>query len=186
MDFLAQLWLPILLTAVGVFFASFVAWTVLPHHRRDFARLPDEPRFEAALRGLSIPHGNYLFPWCEHNAQMKDPAFQQRYAAGPNGTLSVWPPASMGRNLALTFLIQLVGSLVVGYLLFKVLPSGQSFASVFHVGTAAGVATWCFAGLPNMVWFGQTVGTMLRHVIDGIAYGLITGVIFAALWPAAA
>ena len=39
MAFLAELWLPILLTAVVVFFISFVMWMVSPHHNSDWGPL---------------------------------------------------------------------------------------------------------------------------------------------------
>ena len=32
---LTSLWLPILLSTVALFFLSFLAWTVLPHHKPD-------------------------------------------------------------------------------------------------------------------------------------------------------
>lgn len=185
MDFLAELWLPILLCAVGLFFASFVAWAVLPHHKADFRKLPDEKRFEDSLKSLAIPPGNYGFPFCDSSAQMKDPEFQKRYAAGPNGVLNVWPPVSMGRNMALTFLVQLIAALATGSLLWTVLGPQAGFGQVFRAASGMGALTWCFAFLPGHIWFGQTGATMVRHVLDGVGYALITGLVFAALWPSA-
>jgi hypothetical protein len=186
MEFLAQLWLPILLTAVGLFFASFIAWTVLPHHKADFTRLPDEPKFEALLRTLAIPPGNYGFPHCGSSAQMKDPEFQKRWAAGPTGVISVWPPMSMGRNMALTFFVQLIAAILTGSLMWSVLAAGAEFGRVFQAASGIGALTWCFASLPTQIWFGQTGATMARHILDGVGYALLTGLIFAAFWPAAA
>ena len=39
---LASLWLPILVSAVAVFFVSFLAWMVLPHHKKDINAIADE------------------------------------------------------------------------------------------------------------------------------------------------
>ena len=39
---LVDLWLPILGSAVAVFFISFTMWMVLPHHKGDWKPLPDE------------------------------------------------------------------------------------------------------------------------------------------------
>lgn len=36
MEFLTQLWLPIVVSAVIVFILSALAWTVMPHHKKDF------------------------------------------------------------------------------------------------------------------------------------------------------
>ena len=49
MELLSTLWLPIVLSGVALFFASFLAWMVLPHHKGDFIKLPDEGAFENAL-----------------------------------------------------------------------------------------------------------------------------------------
>ena len=41
---ITALWLPILLSAVIVFFASFVLHMLLPIHRGDYRQLPDEEK----------------------------------------------------------------------------------------------------------------------------------------------
>lgn len=45
---LTALWLPILLAAVIVFFASFTMHMVLPYHKSDYQKLPDEDKLLAA------------------------------------------------------------------------------------------------------------------------------------------
>ena len=50
---LTSLWLPILLSAVVVFAASSIIHMVLPYHRNDFKKLPDEEGFLAALRATT-------------------------------------------------------------------------------------------------------------------------------------
>ena len=37
--------------------------------------------------------------------------------------------------------------------------------------------------LPNAIWFGTHRRPMLMDVVDGVCFGLITGLIFAAFWP---
>ena len=54
---LTTLWLPVVLSAVALFFASFLAWMVLPHHKGDWVKLPEEERFENAVRELNLPAG---------------------------------------------------------------------------------------------------------------------------------
>ena len=46
---LTTLWLPILLSPVIVFFASFIIHMVLTYHRSDYRKLPDEDRVTDAL-----------------------------------------------------------------------------------------------------------------------------------------
>jgi len=50
MEFLSELWLPILLSAVFVFLVSSVLHMLIPIHCGDHDRLPDEDAMLAALR----------------------------------------------------------------------------------------------------------------------------------------
>jgi len=42
MEFLTQLWLPIVVSGFAVFFLSALVWTVMPHHKKDWQGLPNE------------------------------------------------------------------------------------------------------------------------------------------------
>ena len=70
---LTALWLPIVLSAIIVFVASSIIHMVLPYHRSDYQRLPDEDRVLAAIRTASVKPGMYHFPFCTHK-EMKSPA----------------------------------------------------------------------------------------------------------------
>jgi fatty acid desaturase len=54
---LTALWLPILLSAVIVFFASFIMHMVLAYHKSDYRKLPDEDRVTDALRNAGVTRG---------------------------------------------------------------------------------------------------------------------------------
>ena len=72
-----SLWLPIVVSAVLVFFASFVIHMVLGYHRADYKRLADENGVMDALRKFNIAPGDYLTP-CAGSA--KDPRGGRRPA----------------------------------------------------------------------------------------------------------
>ena len=78
MEMLFSLWMPILVSAVAVFIAAFLAWMVLPHHRSDWSKLPDDKAFVEALRSLGLPPGQYMFPYAAEGAEMKSPEFKER------------------------------------------------------------------------------------------------------------
>src|SRR5258707_10520525 len=101
---LAGLWLPILLAAIIVFFASFVMHMLLPYHRSDYQKLPDEDKLLAALRAAGLKRGLYVFPFCTHK-EMKSPAMQEKYKQGPVGLLTVFPsgPPVMPKFLGMWF-----------------------------------------------------------------------------------
>src|SRR5437016_8293021 len=87
---LTALWLPILLSAMVVFVASSIIHMLLPYHRSDYKRLPDEEKVLGALRTANLPRGFYAFPHCTHE-NMKSPEMQEKYKQGPVGMLTVMP-----------------------------------------------------------------------------------------------
>src|SRR5690606_11911701 len=52
---LGALWIPIVLSALVVFFASFLINAVLPYHRADLAPVPNENEFMAKMRAANLP-----------------------------------------------------------------------------------------------------------------------------------
>ena len=59
---LTSLWLPIVLSAVVLFFASFLSWMVLQLHAKDWLKLENEDQFLLAARDAQLKPGNYMFP----------------------------------------------------------------------------------------------------------------------------
>ena len=64
--FLIDLWLPILLCGIALFFASFLAWVILPHHFSDYKKVNDEgglmdfyPQNGIAAGELHVPAGKF-------------------------------------------------------------------------------------------------------------------------------
>jgi hypothetical protein len=187
MDFASHLWLPIIVSAAAVWVASALAWMLSPHHKKDFKSVPDETAFAAAIRSLGIAPGSYGFPRCDH-AKMKDPEFKKKWEEGPVGTLNVWGKVSMGKNMLATFLVYLIVSGLIGYLGWAVFQhdgAALSRSRVFQVLGTAGILAYSFSFLPGGIWFGQSGRAMAMGVLDGIVFGLITGGIFAGLWPGA-
>lgn len=179
-----DLWLPIVAAGAAVWVWSAVAWMALPTHRKDYRALPDEDAFLNAVRGLGLRPGNYSFPDCSTSEKRNDPAMQEKWKTGPMGTLAIWPGMNMGRNMVLTLLVQLVVSAVIAYLGSMTLQAGEEPMRVFRVLGTAGVLAYSFAFIPNGIWFnhGRAIFT---NMFDGVVAGLITGAIFAWLWPGA-
>ena len=55
-----SLWLPILLSGALVWIASLIAWAVLPYHKSDYRKIPDEEVLLAALQPQDLPPGHYV------------------------------------------------------------------------------------------------------------------------------
>jgi hypothetical protein len=180
-----DLWLPIVLAAVAVFIASFLAWVVLPHHKPDFKRLNDEEGLLADIRSKNPDPGVYMFP-CYTPEDLKDPEKKKRYEAGPNGVLIVWPgPANMGANMVKTLVFYLVVGICVGYVGGLHLSPGAEFMPVFRFTATVAIMSYCLGLVTNAIWFRKTLRATTMDIVDGLVYGAITGLIFAWLWPSA-
>ncbi len=181
MAFLTALWLPILISGVVLFFASFVFWTMAPHHKTDWKKVDDEDELMAAIGKLQLPAGSYMFPYCTHGNEMKSEAFQNKYNAGPRGVMLLWDVPNMAMNMFCTFLFFLITTVIIAYVSFAAIGPEQPFMRVFQIVGTIGILTYSAAGIPHGIWFKRR---MITDILDGVVYGILVGLIFALLWPA--
>src|SRR5437870_5903505 len=66
---LVSLWLPILLSAVGVFLVSSALHMFTGWHKSDYLKVPNEDRVMDTLRPLAIPPGDYMMPRPERSEE---------------------------------------------------------------------------------------------------------------------
>jgi hypothetical protein len=178
---LASLWVPVVLSGIALFFASAAAWMVLPHHKKDWIGLPNEDAVMQQLKKDNLVGGQYCFPYAATPEAMKGDAYKDKMKDGPRGTLILWAaPPNMGLNMFCTVIFFLIANAVIAYLAGMVIPPGNDRWFVFRFVGTAGVLTYGTANILNGTWFGRR---MVSDIVDGIAYGLITGAIFAMLWP---
>jgi hypothetical protein len=188
MHFLAALWLPILLSAVIVFIASSILHMVLPYHKSDVRQLPDEDKLLAALRPAGLQKGLYVFPYSTHK-EMNSAAIQEKYKQGPVGLLTIFPsgPIPMPKFLTLWFFYCLIIGVVVAYVSAHAHPlvvaHGEPFWAVFRVAGAAAFLAYGVANLSNGIWKGLPWSNVIKEVVDGLVYALLTAGTFGWLWP---
>lgn len=177
-----SLWLPILVAAVLVFIASSIIHMVLPYHRNDFGRLPDEDAARAGLRGT--PPGQYMMPWGDGES-MKDPAYQRKLEEGPVAILRVRPSGrwNMGRTMGAWFAYCLVVSLFAGYVASRAVAPGADYLAVFRFAGAMAFAGYGLGIWQETIWFGRTVSTTLKSTFDAAIYAAVTAGTFGWLWP---
>lgn len=179
MDFLTQLWIPILVSAVVVWLASAIIHMVLPLHKNDYIALPDEAK---AMSGLSgTPPGNYMFPFCTM-AQMKEPAMMEKMKNGPTGVMTIWPgQVNMGKNLIMTVLFYIVVGVFVAFVTWVAEPALKDKMAVFSMAMTLAFMSHGLGPLAHSIWF-KTAGTW-GYLIGSILYAVITGGVFSWLWP---
>jgi hypothetical protein len=114
MGLLAQLWLPIVLSAVFVFIASSILHMVLKFwHGTDGKGFSNEDEVGAAIRKGNATAGMYMIPYCKPET-MKEPAAQEKFKLGPVGVIFLRQPGVMNMG---TFLGQwFVFCLVISFL----------------------------------------------------------------------
>jgi len=180
---LTALWLPILLSAVIVFVASSIMHMVLPYHRSDYQKLPDENNVLGLLRGAGLKPGLYIFPYMSHK-EMKDPAMIEKLKQGPVGMMTVRPngPVVMPKFLAQWIVFCLIISFFVAYLTGRTVASGTDYLGVFRVAGTAGFMAYGLGNLANAIWKGEPWGVTIKEVVDGLVYGLLTAGTFGWLW----
>jgi hypothetical protein len=181
---IADLWIPILVSTVLVFVASNLVWTVLPFHKSDSRRLPDEAATVEALAKQGLRPGQYHFPYAGSMAEMKDPAYLKKLE-GPVGILTMRPsgPIQMAKFLGSWGAYVLVMSVCVAYLTGRTLEAGTAYMAVFRVAGTAAFLGYSGAQVPAAIWWGKPWGNALREIVDGFVYALLTAGAFGWLWP---
>jgi hypothetical protein len=184
---LSALWLPIVLSAIIIFVASFVMHMLLTYHRSNYQQLPDEDKISSTLRAANLQRGTYVFPFCTPK-EMKSPAAQEKYKQGPVGLLTIMPPGppAMPKFLGLWSAYTLLVSFFVAYLTAHTVAPGSSYPAVFRVAGTAAFLAYGLGALPSGIWKGQTASVTAKEVVDGLIYALLTAGTFGWLWPRAA
>ncbi|MFT7616719.1 MAG: hypothetical protein ACI97A_000347 [Planctomycetota bacterium] len=186
MEFLTELWLPIILSAVGVFVVSSIIHMATPMHKKDWAHLDGEEDILADMRKGDIKPGNYMFPAAQDMKDMSNPEYIAKCERGPVGYMIILPSKiwDMNKSLLHWFLYSLLISVMTAYVSEFALKGPQEFSEVFRLSGTVATIAYALASFPDSIWKGIKWDVTFRFMVDGIFYGLTTGAIFAAMWPA--
>lgn len=185
MTSLAQLWLPILLGAVGVFVASSILHMLLQFwHRPDYHAFPNEEEVRGTLNKGKAAPGMYILPYCPPET-MKDPASIAKLKEGPVGFVILRAAGlpNMGKMLGLWFGFCLLVAIFAAYLAGASLAAGAMPAQVFRIAATSAFMAFSFGVLPQVVWWGYPLRAALKDIIDGLVYACIVGAVLAYMWP---
>ncbi len=183
---LASLWIPILLSAVIVFVVSSIIHMVLPYHRTDFGRLPDEDNVMDALRKFRMAPGDYLVPCAGSPREMGTPEFISKMKKGPVVVLTVIKsgPPSMGMSMALWFVYSVVVGVFAAYVAGRALTAGSDYLAVFRFAGCTAFVGYTLALWQGVIWYKRSWKATLKSTFDGLVYALLTAGTFGWLWPA--
>jgi hypothetical protein len=182
---LSALWLPILVSAVFAFVASSLVHMLLPWHKTDYSKVPNEDAVGDALRPFALPPGDYMLPRPSGPDDMKSPAFQAKVKAGPVMVFTVMPNGmmSMARNLSLWFVYCLAVSVSAAYIAGRALSPGSAYLSVFRFVGATAFIGYSMALWQMSIWYQRKWSTTIKANVDGLIYALLAAGTFGWLWP---
>ncbi len=179
------LWMPILVSAILVFIASFLAWVVSPHHKSDWKQLPDEDAVREAMNIEKLEPGQYLVPYASDQKAMQAEVYLKKCSEGPVGILTMREPGppTMGKPIAMSFVYYVFVSMAVAYVTGRTLGPGAEYLRVFQIAGTVAMLAYGGAFFQAAIWFGRPWGPTLKEVGDAIVYGLLTAGAFGWLWP---
>ena len=184
MAFLTALWAPILLSALLVFLASAISWTMLPFHNKEWKGLPNQDAVRAAM-GQPAP-GLYMLPFFSDPAERRSKPAMDSLAAGPSGYFTVMRrgPITMGPTMVKSLLADVLIALFVGYIAWLSLPhQGVGYHTVFHLVALVGFMTFAFGSIQDSIWFSRPWRSWFLQAIDALVFGMLMGGTFGWLWP---
>jgi hypothetical protein len=183
LQWLTTLWLPILVSAVGVFVASSVIHMVFKWHMSDYQKLPNEDDVRAAVRAGSRG-GMYVVPSCDPK-DMNTPEMQLKMREGPVGILMMRKPGmvpGMGAPLIQWLVLTLATSAIIGYIAYKALLTPDTFGQVARLTGGLAFLAYGWGSIQFGIWFGKPWNTVAKDVADAVIYAAITGTAFGMLW----
>lgn len=185
MNELAGLWIPVVVAAFSVLGANCFVWVFIAQYVQKWRTLPEEDATVEHLQKSGTAPGFYVFPGRHSRiSNASEESRLLRIESGPWGTINVRArQPSIGRAIVQSMTYCLTTSIFVAYLGTLALDPGDGFSNVFQVIGTAGILAYAFGGIPNAIWLGLDSRSAVMDVVGGIFYGLITGAVFATLWP---
>ena len=184
MEFVMELWKPILLSGLAVFILSALAWTVLPHHRKEYGRMPNEDGIADAIRAGNIAPGLYSIPHAGDMKAMGTPEMRAKMERGPRAFITIVKAgnAGMGPMMIQSLIANIIIATFVAYITSLALPAGTDYMTVFRVVSTASFLAYGLGRIPDSIWFGKPWSSYALNAADSLAYALVTGGIFGWLW----
>lgn len=185
---LVQLWLPILLAAVGIHIASAIIHMFLQFwHSPDYHGFSNEDEVQKALGKGNPAPGIYMVPYCKPE-DMRKPETLEKFKKSPQAYLFVRAATGMNMTKPLIqwFVFCLLVALFSGYLAGATLGTSAESMQVFRVVSTAAFMAFGLGTIPYAIWFGEPWKSVTKSLVDALVYGCIAGAVFAFFWPHAA
>ncbi len=188
MEFLSALWQPILIAAVLVFVVSSLVHMVFGWHKADCRGVPNEARVMEALRAQGVSPGFYVMPYAASPKDCSTPEMKAKFEQGPVAYLTVLPSGmpSIGKSLIQWFIYTVLVGALAGYVAWHSIGPGAPYLLAFRITGAVAFGIYAVSAAVDAIWKGQTWGSAIKFMFDGLLYALVTAGAFGWRWPGAA
>ncbi|MDH5234247.1 MAG: hypothetical protein OEW77_04755 [Gemmatimonadota bacterium] len=185
MQFLVDLWVPILVAGLATFVVSALAWTVFPHHKKEFGKLASEDAVMDAIRAGNPGPGLYSTPHMADFGESGSAEGKAKMMRGPITFITVAPGGvpQMGPMMAKSFLFNVFVAAFIAYIAWHTLPAGTEYLQVFRVTGSMGFMAYAFGSIPESIWFARPWSSLLLQAFDSMLTALVLAGIFGWLWP---
>ena len=183
MQFLAELWLPIVVSGVAVFFMSALNWTALPTHKTEFSGFANDDDVSDALRVSAKTPGRYVTPNLLGGAG-NTPEGKAKLERGPLAYVTIAQPGvpSMGRMMGQSLASSILIAAFVGYIAAHTLAADAPYLHVFRITGTVTFMAYAFGTVSESIWFARPWKSQLLNAFDSLLYAGIIGGVFGWLW----
>lgn len=180
-----ELWLPVLMSAVFVFFASSVIHMCTPLHKGDYSRLPGEDAILESMRKEGVGRGGYMFPYAGSMKEMGSPEMLAKHNKGPVGFLTIVPngPMNMGKGLAQWFVFCVVVTAFTAFVANRGIDGSAVFDDVVATTLPTSLLGFALSNVTDSIWKGASWRVTAKFMLDGTVYAVVTAATFGWLWP---
>ena len=121
------------------------------------------------MRPFKLQPGEYMLPRAKDMKSMQAPEFAEKLERGP----------------VIIFIYTVVVSIFAVYVAVAMLAADAPYLSVFRVAGTTAFIAYAVGLWQQSIWYNRPWSTTLKHTLDGLIYGLLTGGTFGWLWSAA-
>ncbi len=180
-----SVWLAVVVSALAVWIASALIHMVLGYHRADYRGFSNEDEVRAAIRKGNPAPGYYCLPHVPDMKRLAEPAVKAKFVEGPRALVALVPsgPPTMGKELGMWLVLNLVVAFLVGYVARMTLSPGSDPMAVLRLAATVTFVAYGIGPLVDRIWRGIPTGNAVRALIDAVIYAVVTGAVFFWLWP---
>jgi hypothetical protein len=177
--------LAVLAGAVIVFVWLNISWMVLEWH--GIKSVNDQEATGSALKAAAPEDGVYAVPaWKDKDGKMLEPDEMAKAAeAGPFAFMVILPDGkkmSMARSMITGFVIQIVGALLLCFLMLMVSGgSGSDFKRRVIVAVCFSLAAGLMPALSNWNWWHFPIGYTFATIADSLISWTLAGLAMARI-----